>query len=68
MYDTSQGLYLGHTVHLIQSFIYSFIHSIILRWWCGAGGYHEMLMGQERTGSADAILAWVKGHLKPSKL
>lgn len=24
------------------------------------GGYHEMLMGDERIGSADGILAWMK--------
>lgn len=27
------------------------------------GGYHEMLMGDERLGSADALLAWMRGRV-----
>jgi hypothetical protein len=28
------------------------------------GGYHEMLMGDERIGSADGIMAWMKQRLQ----
>uniref|UniRef100_A0A383WFB9 Serine aminopeptidase S33 domain-containing protein n=1 Tax=Tetradesmus obliquus TaxID=3088 RepID=A0A383WFB9_TETOB len=28
------------------------------------GGYHEMLMGEERIGSADGIMAWMKQRLE----
>jgi hypothetical protein len=27
------------------------------------GGYHEMLMGDERIGSADGIMAWMRQRL-----
>jgi hypothetical protein len=28
------------------------------------GGYHEMLMGNERIGSADGIMAWMRQRLE----
>lgn len=27
------------------------------------GGYHEMLMGRERSRSADGIIAWMRAHV-----